>query len=52
LVPGKNFDSIASSSFSDSEVIVHKNKKIAGVSFHPEVCNRSFFYSFFEWAGH
>ena len=44
LVPSKQFQSLAS-----NEIIVHRKKKIVGVSFHPEVKNQQLFSNFFDW---
>jgi GMP synthase (glutamine-hydrolysing) len=44
LIPGRQFQSLVS-----NDIIIHKKKKIAGVSFHPEVKNHSLFANFFDW---
>lgn len=46
----KGFHSIAKSAFSKNDVMVHGQKPVVGVSFHPEVLNKSFFAAFVEWA--
>lgn len=46
----KGFVSLAKSSPFTNEVMVHSTKPIVGVSFHPEVANKSFFSAFVKWS--
>ena len=44
------FASIARSTRNPNEVILHEQKPIVGVSFHPEVLNKLLFHEFLAWA--
>lgn len=46
----KDFITIASSKETKNEIIVHNSRPVVGVSFHPEVLNKSFFSDFLRWA--